>query len=218
MTATTRPIGQQRTAQESVTQDGTVLNQVPPLTSYNLFLSDSTLARAVHRDAAWAHEHVSELGRLLGTEQAQGWGFDANENPPVLHTHDRYGNRRDEVVFHPSWHELMRTSVEHRLHSLPWLEKRKGAHVARAAMMMLTAQNEAGHTCPISMTFSAVAALRAEPALVPVWEPKILPPVTTPNLAPGEKKGGGLAGGGRKKKGGASRCPQNSPGGDRPGH
>src|SRR5581483_12218369 len=120
-------------------------NQVPPLTGYNLFLSDRTLVKAVDREgAAWASEQISEVGRLLGTDEVQCWGFDANENTPVLHTHDRYGNRRDEVVFHPSWHQLMRTSIEHRLHSLPWVEKRKGAHVARAALMMLTAQNEAG--------------------------------------------------------------------------
>src|SRR5215472_13684173 len=104
-----------------------VLNQVPPLTGHNLFLSDRTLAEAVRREGAeWAEPQISELGRLLGTEQAQRWGFDANENRPVLHTHDARGRRRDEVLFHPSWHNLMRTSIEHRLHSLPWTEKRSG--------------------------------------------------------------------------------------------
>src|SRR3954452_5665649 len=78
-------------------------NQVPPLTGYNLFLSDRTLAQAIEREGAcWAREQITELGRLLGTEEAQCWGFEANENKPVLHTHDRFGNRRDEVVFHPS--------------------------------------------------------------------------------------------------------------------
>ena len=84
--------------------------------------------QAVEREGAgWAREQISELGRLLGTEEAQRWGFEANENKPVLHTHDRYGNRRDEVVFHPAWHNLMRTSVANRLHSLPW-EKNARAH------------------------------------------------------------------------------------------
>src|SRR5262245_40981459 len=145
MTASTRQIGQRGAPGESGAGDagaGAALNQVPTLTRYNLFLSDRTLTRAVDQDAAWAREQISQLGGLLGTEQAQRWGFDANENAPVLHTHDRYGNRRDEVVFHPAWHELMRTSVQYRLHSLPWAEKRQGAQVARAALMMLTAQNE----------------------------------------------------------------------------
>src|ERR1051326_6648389 len=171
-------------------------NQAPPLTGYNLFLADRTLSHVVDREGAgWAREQIAELGGLLGTEEAQRWGFEANENPPALHTHDRYGNRRDEVVFHPAWPQLRRISVENRLHSLPWVkaetaEKRKGAHVARAALLMLTAQNEAGHTCPISMTFSAVAALRVEPELAHAWEPKILSSTYDPGFAPAQGKQG----------------------------
>src|SRR5437588_9148589 len=103
-----------------------VLNQAPPLTGYNLFLSDQTLMQAVAREGAeWANQQLSDLGKILGGEEAQRWGFEANENEPVLHTHDRYGKRRDEVVFHPGWHNLMRTSVEHGLHSLPWVETKR---------------------------------------------------------------------------------------------
>ncbi|HZD92971.1 MAG TPA: isovaleryl-CoA dehydrogenase [Candidatus Sulfotelmatobacter sp.] len=188
-----------------VSQTQTAQNQVPTLTNYNLFTSDRTLVKAVEQaGAGWASDQIGELGQLLGTEEAQRWGFDANENKPVLHTHDRNGNRRDEVVFHPSWHQLMRTSVEHWLHSLPWVEKRKGAHVARAALMMLTAQNEAGHTCPISMTFSAVAALRVEPDLARAWEQKILSPVYDPKFAPAAEKSGVLVGMGMTEKQGGS--------------
>jgi putative acyl-CoA dehydrogenase len=183
----------------------TAQNQVPPLTGYNLFLTDRTLVKAIEReDASWAREQISELGRLLGSAEAQQWGFDANENTPVLHTHDRHGNRRDEVVFHPSWHQLMRTSIENRLHSLPWIEQRKGASVARAALMMLTAQNEAGHTCPVSMTFSAVAALRAEPDLARQWEPRILSSIYDPKFVPAEEKSGVLVGMGMTEKQGGS--------------
>ena len=107
-----------------------ISNQVPPFTNYNLFLSDSTLLNAVEREGAgWARGQLSELGQFLGAEEAQRWGFDANENEPALHTHDRYGNRRDEVIFHPSWHSLMQKSVAHKIHSLPWLERGKGAQV-----------------------------------------------------------------------------------------
>jgi putative acyl-CoA dehydrogenase len=188
-----------------------VFNQPSPLTGYNLFFTDKTLVNAIQREgAAWAEPQIAELGRLLGTEELQRWGFEANENKPVLHTHDQSGNRRDEVVFHPSWHNLMRTSVEHRIHSLPWIEKKKGVHVARAALLMLTAQNEAGHTCPISMTFSGLAALRAEPELMVEWEAKLLSSSYDPRFAPVQKKSGALLGMGMTEKQGGSDVRANT--------
>jgi putative acyl-CoA dehydrogenase len=202
-----------------VHKDPLAQNQVPPLTGYNLFLSDHTLVEAVEREGAgWAREQITELGRLLGTDEAQRWGFDANENKPVLHTHDRFGNRRDEVVFHPAWHSLMRTSVSNRLHSLPWEKDpergegahRSGAHVARAALMMLTSQNEAGHTCPISMTFSGVAALRAEPGLAAEWVPRILSSTYDPRFVPAREKSGVLLGMAMTEKQGGSDVRANT--------
>jgi putative acyl-CoA dehydrogenase len=204
-------------APETATHE--VLNQVPPLTGYNLFLTDRTLANAVRREGAeWATEQIAKLGQLLGTEEVQRWGFDANENKPVLHTHDRYGNRRDEVIFHPAWHNLMRTSVEHQLHSLPWLERKQGAQVARAALMMLVSQNEAGHTCPISMTFSSVAALRAEPEVAQEWEPRILSSHYDPRFAPAQDKAGVLVGMAMTEKQGGSDVRANITCAERLGH
>ena len=225
MTASTRQISPKSAVPSSPADaitDQLAPNQVPPLTGYNLFLSDRTLVDAVEReDAGWARERITELGRFLGTEEMQRWGFEANENKPVLHTHDRFGNRRDEVVFHPSWHNLMQTSVENRLHCLPWeADKesvaggastgRPGAHVARAALMMLTSQNEAGHTCPISMTFSAVAALSAEPELAAEWEPSILSSIYDPRFAPAQEKSGVLLGMGMTEKQGGSDVRANT--------
>jgi putative acyl-CoA dehydrogenase len=198
-----------------------VPNQVPPLTDYNLFSSDRTLVQAVEREGAgWAIQQISELGRLLGAAETQRWSFEANENKPVLHTHDRVGNRRDEVVFHPAWHSLMRTSVANGLHCLPWENPstaRGGAHVARAALMMLTVQNEAGHTCPISMTFSAVAALRAEPELAREWEPRILSSSYDPQFAPAQQKSGVLLGMGMTEKQGGSDVRANTTSAERIG-
>jgi putative acyl-CoA dehydrogenase len=225
MTASTRQISPQSTSQShepaDAISDHLALNQVLPLTGYNLFLTDRTLVQAVEReDAGWAREQITELGRFLGTEEVQRWGFEANENKPVLHTHDRFGNRRDEVVFHPSWHNLMRTSVTNRLHCLPWQSdttspsrgstRRPGAHVARAALMMLTSQNEAGHTCPISMTFSAVAALGAEPELAAEWVPRILSSTYDPRFAPAGEKSGVLLGMGMTEKQGGSDVRANT--------
>lgn len=181
------------------------INQAPPLTDYNLFVSDPTLTDAVRRHGAeWASERIAELGRILGSDPAQRWGFEANENPPVLHTHDRFGARRDEVVFHPAWHNLMQLSIERQLHSLPWVERRPGAQVARAALLMITAQNEAGHTCPVSMTFSGFAALQAESDLLRGWQQKILSSTYDPRFAPASGKTGTLLGMGMTEKQGGS--------------
>jgi len=148
-----------------------VFNQVPPLAGHNV-AEDATLLAGLRREGAdWAEESLLKLGELAGSEHAQELGRQANENPPVLHTHDRYGHRIDEVEFHPAWHELMTTATRHGLHAEPWLDDRAGAHVARAAKFYTWGQVEAGHTCPISMTYASVPALRHAPELAGRFEP-----------------------------------------------
>ncbi|MER5864379.1 acyl-CoA dehydrogenase family protein [Kitasatospora sp. NPDC002040] len=148
-----------------------VTNQVPDLYGHDV-AADPTLLAALHRaGAGWAEPELHALGRLAGTEQAADWGRLANENPPVLRTHDRYGHRIDEVEFHPAWHELMTVAVGHGLHAAPWRDARPGAHTARAAKFYLWGQVEAGHSCPISMTYASVPALRATPELAEQYEP-----------------------------------------------
>src|SRR5207247_24128 len=121
-----------------------VLNQPPPLEGYNLFATDCALAEGLRREgAAWAEERVRTLGELAGGE-ALRWGVQANANPPVLRTHDRYGHRLDEVEFHPAWHELLRLAVGHALHALPWCDPRPRAPVARAALLFVLGQAGAG--------------------------------------------------------------------------
>src|SRR5580765_1938345 len=150
-----------------------VLNQVPPLRDYNVFAADRVLVDALEREGGgWAAERARQLGAIAGGD-AIDWGVQANASPPVLRTHDRYGNRIDEVEFHPAWHRLMELSVGHALHALPWREPRAGAHAARAALFFTVAQAEAGHGCPISMTYSAVPALRMQPELAREWEPRL---------------------------------------------
>ena len=117
-----------------------VLNQPPPLRDRNLFEDDAALREGLDREGAgWARGRLRAEGAFWGGEPVS-WGFAANESPPVLHTHDRYGHRRDEVEFHPAWHELMRAGVEHELHALPWRTDRPGAHVARAAAYVCAIQ------------------------------------------------------------------------------
>ncbi|MFK0245958.1 acyl-CoA dehydrogenase family protein [Amycolatopsis azurea] len=148
-----------------------VSNQVPPLADYDVAADPALLEGLERADAGWAVAELHALGRLAGSEQAQEWGRLVNENEPVLRTHDRVGNRIDEVEFHPYWHELMDVAVSYGLHATPWRDSRPGAHAARAAKMYVWGQVDAGHTCPISMTYAAVPALRFNPELAERYEP-----------------------------------------------
>jgi putative acyl-CoA dehydrogenase len=113
-----------------------VTNQVPPLEGRNLFLDNAPLVEALEREGGgWARARAEEAGAFWGGEP-QEWGRQANENPPVLRTHDRFGNRLDSVDFHPAWHQLMEAGKRFDLHGLPWNEPVDGAHVARAAVYM----------------------------------------------------------------------------------
>jgi putative acyl-CoA dehydrogenase len=170
-------------------------NQPPPLVDYNLFEADAPLREALEREgAAWAQDQVHDLGRLAGTQEAIDWGFQANANPPQLHTHDRFGNRIDEVEFHPAWHRLMEVAVGHGLHAMPWREPRPGAHAARAASFYIWSQVEGGHGCPVSMTYAAVPALRQQKDLAGQWEPLMTTLDYDPGLRPASIKRGALFG------------------------
>ena len=151
-----------------------VMNQVPPIGDVDLFSTNTPLVEALEREGGgWARDRVEEVGRTWGTEVVNTWGRQANENPPKLLTHDRYGNRIDEVEFHPAYHELMAKASADELHALPWTHDDANAHVARAAMYMCSGRADAGHGCPITMTFAAVPALRTTPELADEWIPKL---------------------------------------------
>ncbi len=147
-----------------------VTNQAPPMLDFDTAAHPALLDGLRREGAAWAVGEVSALGGLAGSQQAQEWSRLAERHPPVLHTHDRYGNRIDEVEYTPAYHELMRVAVGHGLHAAPWTDDRPGAHVARAGRMLAWGQTDAGHTCPISMTYAAVPALRHQPDLAARYE------------------------------------------------
>jgi putative acyl-CoA dehydrogenase len=195
-----------------------VFNQPPPLTGYDV-AQDAAMLDALRREGAdWAEEAVRELGRLAGSAQAQQHGRQANENPPVLRTHDRFGNRIDEVEFHPAWHELMTVAVRHGLHAAPWRDHRPGAHVARAAGFYVWGTADAGHCCPISMTYAVVPALRHAPDLAERFEPLLAAEEYDFGLRPPDTKRGLLAGMSMTEKQGGSDVRANTtravPGGD----
>ena len=167
-----------------------VFNQPPPLENFNLYDGDQPLQEALQREGGgWAEDRVRAYGAFAGCEM-QELGAQANQNKPVLHSHDRYGHRIDVVEYHPSYHRLMEIAISHGLHALPWREKRAGAHVARAAMEYLHHQAEAGTGCPLTMTFACLPTLRKQPEVAELWEPGILSLKYDPrNVPAGHKEG-----------------------------
>jgi putative acyl-CoA dehydrogenase len=155
-----------------------VLNQAPPLEPLNLFEVDLPLREALEREGGeWGVDRARDAGAVAGGTEAREHSRRAERNLPVLRTHDRFGNRIDEIELDPSWHWLLRGAVERQIHSLPWREQRRGGHTVRAAMFMLWGNANDGVMCPVSMTYAAVPALRdGAPALAAEWEPRLTSP------------------------------------------
>ncbi|WP_392839924.1 acyl-CoA dehydrogenase family protein [Streptomyces sp. LN500] len=190
----------------------TVSNQVPPLVDYDVFAADRALTEAVERHLApellaGARDELGDLGRSAGSAQVQRWGALANEYPPKLRTHDRYGHRIDEVEFHPAWHRLLGHAVTAGLTDA-W--GKPGGHVRRAAGFLVWTQPEGGQGCPLSMTHAAVPALRTDPVLAAEWEPRLTSWVYEEGLRPPAQKAGVLFGMGMTEKQGGSDVRANT--------
>ncbi|MCR1781203.1 acyl-CoA dehydrogenase family protein [Nocardioides carbamazepini] len=193
------------------THDGQdeVLNQVPPLVGHDTS-SDPALLEGIEREGAgWALDDIRAIGRLAGTPEAIDLGRLAERVPPRLHTHDRYGRRIDEVEYVPAYHQLMETAVSHGIHAAPWADDRPGAHVARAAKFY-SWNVDAGHGCPISMTYAVVPALRANPELAARFEPLLTNREYDFGLRDPETKRGLIAGMSMTEKQGGSDVRANT--------
>lgn len=150
-------------------------NQPPILENYNLFTSDEALQTAAQANGgAWNNERAAHFGEILGRGETLELGNLANKNLPVLKTHDRFGNRLDTVEFHPSYHELMRISMENETHSLAWTSENSGKYVARSVLAFLKQQVDEGTSCPLTMTFAVIPSLKIEPEIAREWLPKVL--------------------------------------------
>lgn len=180
-----------------------VTNQVPPLQDYNPASSPVLMEALIREGGEWGVDEVTELGALGGSARAQRWGDLADRNRPVLHTHDRYGYRIDEVEYDPAYHELMNVAVTHGLHGAPWADDRTGSHVVRAAKTSVWTP-EPGHICPISMTYAVIPALRCNPELAAVYEPLLSSRVYDPDLKVPATKAGITAGMSMTEKQGGS--------------
>jgi putative acyl-CoA dehydrogenase len=186
-------------------------NQPPPLVGYDVVGSDLCLTETLARFADEANqggpslvESLEDLGRLAGSAEAREHAMAANRHTPELVSFDRFGNRLDEVRFHPSWHWLMEHALSFGLAATPWTDERADAHVRRAAGFFAWSQVENGHGCPVSMTYAAVPALRADLGLAATWEARLVSTTYDFGLRPPGSKAGCLAGMGMTEKQGGS--------------
>ncbi|HSI26504.1 MAG TPA: acyl-CoA dehydrogenase family protein [Aeromicrobium sp.] len=165
-----------------------VTNQVPPLVGFD-GADYPVFQEAIHRaGATTALDDLHEIGRTAGSAHALALGDRAEEHPPVLHTHDRFGHRADQVAYDPSYHELMSTATRFGLHAAPWVSAQPNAHLTRAVGLSLWGAVDAGHQCPITMTYAAVPALREDPALADRYVAKLAARGYDPSFRAPEQK------------------------------
>ena len=161
-----------------------VFNQSAPRVDVNEYERNTVLVEAVNRhNAAWATSELTDVGMLVGSAQFQHDAKLANTITPELHTFDRWGNRIDEVEYHPSYHRIISAAVEHGAHTRCWADPQPGSHVARAAIFMLFGQIEPGHGCPVSMTHAVIPSLELQPDVAAQWVPKALSRSYSPGLS-----------------------------------
>jgi putative acyl-CoA dehydrogenase len=181
-----------------------VFNQAGALENHNLYLGDQALREAIQRQAPAADAMLRDYGQLCGLPEFIEQGFQANAHKPVLHTHDRFGERLDAIEFHPSYHYLMEQAFSAGLHSSPWAQPGLGAHAARAAKYYLHTQVEAAHGCPVTMTFASAPTLQLNPVIAKQWLPKVLATAYDPrNIHYSEKSALTIGMGMTEKQGGS---------------
>ncbi len=188
-----------------------VFNQPAPLVDYNVFETNRPLRDALKFNApSLATAELSVLGARLGGAEMQAHARLANVHTPVLHSHDRFGRRVDQVEFHPGYHALMKLSVGAGLHGTPWSGENKSAHVLRAAGFMLFTELEPSTLCPISMTYAVTPALRSNAAIHADWAAKLTSREYDPALKLFSEKTGVTMGMGMTEKQGGSDVRANT--------
>jgi len=188
-----------------------VENQPPPLAPYDAYATDVALREALAREGgAWAEAQVIAYGPIAGGE-AMALGVAANAQRPTLRTHDRFGNRIDDVEYHPAYHRLMELAIEHGVTGFAWRHaQQQGSHVARAALMYLHNQADQGTSCPLTMTYACAPSLEQQPELARDWMPRIVAPAYDGRSAPAAEKLGNTVGMGMTEKQGGSDVRANT--------
>jgi putative acyl-CoA dehydrogenase len=187
-----------------------VFNQAAPFEDVNPFTSDVALQAAVAAAGGEMHaERLSAFGVRAGSAETAAWAMQANENSPRLKVFDRYGQRIDEVEFHPAYHRLMTLGLEAGVSSAAWSGAAAG-HVLHAGLEFLMAQAEPGVCCPMTMTAAAPAALRCQPDIAARWMPKIVASRYDPSSQPMPGKSGVTIGMAMTEKQGGSDVRANT--------
>lgn len=188
-----------------------VENQPIPPTPYNLWSEDPMLLHWTQCNSIGEMPEVlHHYGQLAGHSLMDD-GEHANKHKPELHLFDRYGRRRDEVHFHPSYHRLMDSAMSKGVHNYSWQHKNKGsAHIVRAALLFMHCQADAGTTCPLTMTHAAVPALKQGKHLPPYWLEKLVHGQYDPRDIPAMDKAGVTIGMGMTEKQGGSDVRRNT--------
>lgn len=195
-----------------------VFNQSDELIDLNLYAGDAAL-REAHaamspglspKKLAEGQAELAALGSELGSAQVMELGKQANLHPPLLHTHDRFGRRIDEVEFHPAWHTLMAELIRHGTHCEPWVHPGAGQQVKRAARYLMFAQVENGTQCPVTMTYAAMPVIDRHAGLAADWLPKLASREYDPHSRPVDAKVGALIGMGLTEKQGGSDVRSNT--------
>lgn len=185
-----------------------VMNQ--PVARGDLDLWGDDPALQTHAGASGADgDHLADYGAKLGTQAMRAAGRDANRHPPELVLFDAGGRRLDEVRFHPAYHALMQAGVGAGYAALPW-EGAAGGHASHAAMVYLTSQVEPGVCCPMTMTYAAIPALRADTALLGEWVPKLTARAYDPEAKVLARKAGATLGMAMTEKQGGSDIRSNA--------
>ncbi len=195
-----------------------VFNQSTPLVDVNLWRINRPLRDAVAALApALPTDGLDRLGAEAGSAAMQAHARLANQHGPVLHTHDRFGHRLDEVEFHPSYHTLLGSALAHGLHGAPW-QGGPGAHVERAAGFMLFTEAEPSVLCPVSMSYAVTPALRDHPALQALLGPRLAGRSYDPRSVPLAEKSTLTMGMGMTEKQGGSDVRANTTRAEPDGH
>lgn len=104
------------------------------------------------------------------------WARETNrdEHLPRLDRYSPFGERREDIVFHPSYHEIGRavygTGVMSRL-------REPGHDLEAMTLDYLFAQNgEAGHACPLACTAGMIKLLRGNTTVPSVWMERLCDP------------------------------------------
>ena len=187
-----------------------VTNQPPPFEDVNLFTSDVVLQEAVaHAGGARHREILSGFGARTGSAEVADWAVQANRNVPQLKTFDRYGQRIDEVEFHPAYHALMKLGLESGISAAAWSGVEAG-HVLHTALEYLMSQAEPGVCCPMTMTYACLPALRHQPDVAEQWAPRILASRYDAASCPADRKAGVTIGMAMTEKQGGSDVRANT--------